>query len=256
MPLLSIVTINRNNGFGLERTLRSVAGQTALDRIHMIIVDGGSSDGSPDVIAEYTELLGATVIAETDRGIYDAMNKGLALALGRFTLFLNSGDHLIDTKVVEDFATHVEHRGNSPSVVMGQIQRGSQTRHAPDKPYSFSRHLLGLSMHRHPASFVPTDLARALGGYSEDYEFSGDYDFMLRAAFAVGIDEWPRVCTVFDDVGVSSRNEDRIPALLARIRRERLQPTGWMGTVLSAYDRVFEHRHRRARRRKAETSRA
>lgn len=245
-PALTIVTINLNDADGLERTLRSIAAQTAVAGVQSVVVDGGSTDDSPTIIARYRQKLSATVVQEKDRGIYDAMNKGLVLAQGRYTLWLNAGDFLVDERVVADFLEHVAARDGTPRVVMGDLveeSAGGASREL--RPYTFSRHLLGLSMHRHPSSFVPTALARAVGGYSEEYGFAGDFDFMLRLSFAVGVEEWRRTCAVFAAGGVSEVNATRIPAVLARVRRERLQPSFPLRTLLTLYDGAYRLNYRR-----------
>lgn len=243
---LTVVTINLDNAAGLRRTLESVAGQTAgPGRVQQVVVDGASRDGSAAVARE---VLGATgtVVSEPDDGLYDAMNKGLRLATGRWTLWLNSGDWLADERVVADFLERVDSRPADPlPVVMGRLVDEAGQPADDRKQYRFSSHLLGRTMHRHPASFVPTALARALGGYSQAYEFAGDYDFMLRAAFAVGVDDWERDCTVFDLTGVSTRQAARTPGLLARVRADRLQLEPWMRGPAGVWDRVYARRYAR-----------
>ncbi len=95
----SIITINYNNCKGLKRTLDSVVSQTSKD-FEWIVIDGGSTDGSKELIEKYQE---ATTYwcSEPDKGIYNAMNKGVAKASGDYCLFLNSGDHLCDIRVME-----------------------------------------------------------------------------------------------------------------------------------------------------------
>ena len=89
---LSIVTINYNDAIGLERTIQSVITQTFKD-FEYIIIDGNSTDGSKEIIKKYSEKI-QVAISEPDTGIYNAMNKGAALAKGEYLLFLNSGDNL------------------------------------------------------------------------------------------------------------------------------------------------------------------
>ena len=97
MSKLSIITINYNNADGLRKTLASVAAQTCHVFEH-IIIDGGSSDGSVDIIREYESIISnrksiiLTWVSEKDKGIYDAMNKGIMKATGDYLYFLNSGD--------------------------------------------------------------------------------------------------------------------------------------------------------------------
>ncbi len=90
---LSIVTINYNNRAGLENTIRSVIEQKAVSSFEYVVVDGGSTDGSTDVIACYRTHIDKLVV-ERDDGIYNAMNKGTRLSSGKYCLFLNSGDTL------------------------------------------------------------------------------------------------------------------------------------------------------------------
>ncbi len=90
--LLSIITINYNDKFGLERTIKSVQEQTFTNFEH-IIIDGGSTDGSKEVI-EANKNSFSYWVSEPDKGIYNAMNKGIKEAKGEYLFFLNSGDHL------------------------------------------------------------------------------------------------------------------------------------------------------------------
>ncbi len=104
-PTLSVVTIVYNNVRDIERTLLSVLNQS-YPHIEYIVVDGASTDGTLKLIQSYQDRL-SVLISEKDAGIYDAMNKGLALATGEYVLFMNSGDELYapDT-VAKVFATH------------------------------------------------------------------------------------------------------------------------------------------------------
>jgi glycosyltransferase involved in cell wall biosynthesis len=106
-PLVSIVTVVFNNREGIEKTIRSVIGQTYSD-IEYIIIDGGSKDGTLDVIKKYESKI-AFWISEKDKGIYDAMNKGLRAAKGDFVLFLNSGDLIADETVIEKVIQSANH---------------------------------------------------------------------------------------------------------------------------------------------------
>src|ERR1700748_170251 len=102
-PKLSVITVVYNNARDIERTMLSVLGQTYPD-IEYIIVDGLSTDGTLDVIKKYRDRV--KLISEKDNGIYDAMNKALAIATGDYVLFMNSGDEIYaaDT-VAKVFAT-------------------------------------------------------------------------------------------------------------------------------------------------------
>ena len=99
MQKLSIITVNLNNAIGLRKTIESVVNQTFTD-FEYIIIDGGSTDGSVDVIREYSEKI-TYWVNEPDKGIYNAMNKGIKIAKGEYLQFLNSGDFLIDNRVLK-----------------------------------------------------------------------------------------------------------------------------------------------------------
>ncbi|MFT4805390.1 MAG: glycosyltransferase involved in cell wall biosynthesis, partial [Psychroserpens sp.] len=96
---LSIITINFNNAVGLKKTIESVVNQTSND-FEYIVIDGGSNDGSVDVIKEY-EAKVSYWVSEVDKGIYHAMNKGILLAKGDYLEFLNSGDILVNETVIQ-----------------------------------------------------------------------------------------------------------------------------------------------------------
>ena len=93
MPQITVITINYNNRDGLRKTIDSVVNQTHND-YEYIIIDGGSTDGSLDVIKLYSNRIDYWK-SEPDRGIYNAMNKGIDVARGEYCIFLNSGDYFL-----------------------------------------------------------------------------------------------------------------------------------------------------------------
>ena len=97
---LSIITINYNNYPGLLRTAQSVIEQTAREQFEWLVIDGGSSDESSDWLNENKAKIDV-LVAEKDQGIYDAMNKGMALATGKYIWFMNSGDAIFDLQTAE-----------------------------------------------------------------------------------------------------------------------------------------------------------
>lgn len=101
---LSIITINLNNREGLQRTIDSVVCQTFRD-FEWIVIDGGSTDGSRELIEQYADHF-AYWVSEPDKGIYNAMNKGIKVAKGEYLLFLNSGDCLYQQNVLQQVFTH------------------------------------------------------------------------------------------------------------------------------------------------------
>ena len=97
---LSIITVNLNNRDGLQKTIDSVVSQTFKD-FEWIVIDGGSTDGSEELIAQYADHF-AYWVSEPDKGIYNAMNKGIKVANGEYLLFLNSGDWLYGENILEE----------------------------------------------------------------------------------------------------------------------------------------------------------
>lgn len=97
--LISVVVINLNNKLGLEKTLESIKIQAA-SCYEVIYIDGGSTDGSLDVADSYAELFSDSLVGQ-DTGIYNAMNFGIQKSSGKYILFLNSGDYLLDSDVLK-----------------------------------------------------------------------------------------------------------------------------------------------------------
>lgn len=104
MKKVSIITINLNNKDGLRKTAESVVSQTAFSGIEWIVIDGGSTDGSVDVINQFSDKI-AYWISEPDKGIYNAMNKGVVQAQGEYVIFLNSGDVFAGRGVISRFVS-------------------------------------------------------------------------------------------------------------------------------------------------------
>jgi glycosyltransferase involved in cell wall biosynthesis len=111
----SVITINYNNLKGLKRTFASVQAQTKRNSIEFIVIDGGSSDGSAAFLEQHRSQINL-LISEPDKGIYDAMNKGLKRATGEYVWFVNSGDSIRDEKVAEKLLLLTNEK---PDVVFG-----------------------------------------------------------------------------------------------------------------------------------------
>lgn len=180
---LSIITINYNNAAGLKKTLDSVAPQTCIDFEH-IIVDGASTDGSVDIIRTYSQSTIAnrhkiTWLSEPDTGIYIAMNKGVRLAKGEYTLMLNSGDYLVDEHIVENVLPILDGtdiiQGNTISVINNKeiINRGYAK-----SDISFIDVYKGIFLHQ--ATFSKRILFEKYGYFDESYKIGGDTVFFLR----------------------------------------------------------------------------
>ncbi len=117
----SIITVNYNNRDGLRKTIESVINQTCRD-FEYIVIDGGSTDGSVDVLKEYDKNIDYWV-SEPDKGIYNAMNKGIAKATGDYLNFMNSGDCFFNECVLEK----ISKKGNPADIIVGRDYHFNET---------------------------------------------------------------------------------------------------------------------------------
>lgn len=129
MKKISVVTVCRNALAALEKTIDSVAGQTARDSIEFVVVDGASTDGTAGRVAEMTArgVIDRSV-SEADRGIYDAMNKGVAMSSGEWVIFMNAGDVFVDNNTVERILA--DGCLDTADVVYGDVMKNGETKRA------------------------------------------------------------------------------------------------------------------------------
>lgn len=172
---LSIITINYNNRVGLQKTIDSIVNQTWRD-FEWIVIDGGSTDGSKELIEKYQDYI-TYWCSEPDRGIYNAMNKGIAKAKGEYLNFMNSGDCFYSSNTLEQ----VFHIGRNDDILYGDMicmyQDGSN--HIWSYPQKLSLHYLIAGYLGHPASFIKTPLLKDKG-YREDYKIVSDWQKYLE----------------------------------------------------------------------------
>lgn len=168
---LSIITVNYNDREGLKKTIQSVICQTFTD-FEYIIIDGGSTDGSFDVIKQYEEQISYWV-SERDKGIYNAMNKAIDVAKGEYCIFMNAGDSFCSsTTIAEVFAL-----GCIEDIICGNTITVEQRKRAPEEitfRYLFSNALC------HQSVFIKTSLM-AKYKYDEKYRIVSDRKFFLQA---------------------------------------------------------------------------
>ncbi|MES3016316.1 MAG: glycosyltransferase family 2 protein [Bacteroidota bacterium] len=178
-PRLSVITIVYNNVHDIERTLLSVLGQT-YPNIEYIVVDGASTDGTLDVLNSYNSRI-SKLVSEKDKGIYDAMNKGLALAEGDFVLFMNSGDEIYAPDTVQKvFASEPD-----ADIYYGETEMFDQKwnslgqrRHKAPVDFSWKDFKYGMSI-SHQAIYIRRSITDM---YDVHYKLSSDIDWILKAA--------------------------------------------------------------------------
>lgn len=175
--LLSIITVNLNNRSGLLKTIQSVIAQTFND-FEFIIIDGGSNDGSVELIKQSEQSIQYWV-SEADKGTYHAMNKGIVKSNGEYCLFLNSGDYLCHDDVLSLVFKNIP----TTDIISGntlRIRPNGKFRRV-SSPEIVSLHKLCILSLPHQASFIKRSLFREIGYYNEDFKIVSDFDFFLKA---------------------------------------------------------------------------
>lgn len=181
---VSIITISFNSAETLQDTIHSVAMQSYSD-IEYIIIDGGSTDETLDIINKNYRTISYWV-SEPDKGIYDAMNKGIRMATGDIIAILNSDDFYVHTDVISQVVEHFQRSGADS--VYGDIQYID--RYEPNRVvrnwvsgyYQRHKFLLGW-MPPHPAFFVKRTIYETCGNFDTRLKTSADYELMLRFLF-------------------------------------------------------------------------
>lgn len=247
---LSIITINYNNAEGLRKTLASIASQTYRDIEH-IIVDGGSTDGSVDVIKEYVQKAGigkrkVEWVSEKDNGIYNAMNKGIKLATGDYCQFLNSGDYLAAPDVTERMANVLDSlnarrstlNDNVPDIIYGNMRKvmpnGKILRDVSGATNDVTLNMFYRGCLNHSPAYIKRSLFGEYGLYDETLKICSDWKFYMQSIVLgkakvqyVDID-----VTIFDMTGISETRKDILNEERNRLLHEMV-PEG----ILKDYDR-------------------
>lgn len=180
---VSVITVCLNSSKYLEDTIKSIVAQT-YKNIEYIIIDGGSTDGTHEILHRYSNEI-SKVIVEKDRGVFDAMNKGIGLASGEIIYFLNSDDRLYDYNVVENVADFfIKNEGTD--FIYGNIEvlnpddNFSYIERYPDK---ITKWLFVTKTIAQPGSFFRTSCFKKCGYFDISYRFAADHDWYLRAIF-------------------------------------------------------------------------
>jgi len=171
---LSIITINRNNSFGLEKTIKSVICQMFTD-FEYIIIDGASDDESVETINKYSNNVNYW-LSEPDTGIYNAMNKGINKAKGVYCLFLNSGDTLISPETL--FNVFMEIKGLTADIFYSD--RVNSNGKIKQYPNILTIDYLVSSPINHQNSLIKRSLFLENGFYNENLKISSDWEFFLN----------------------------------------------------------------------------
>lgn len=221
---LSVITINYNNCDGLKKTIESVVNQACTD-FQYIIIDGGSTDGSVEVIKEFANRIDYWV-SESDRGIYHAMNKGIDVAKGEYCIFMNSGDVFHNAASIKDSVNHLD----GTDVINGN----TLFPHGEIKlsPPQLDRRYFYLTTIIHQSTFIRTELLKEYS-YDEKYRISSDWKFWLQT-LVIDRKSYKRIevfVSIFDTTGISLNNHELMiseeSAIIKELFSKEIQMEYW-----------------------------
>ncbi len=208
-PLLTVVTVVFNGQKHLEQTIQSVVNQS-YDNVEYIVIDGGSTDGTLDIIKKYDYAIDYWV-SEPDGGISDAFNKGIMLATGKYVLLLNSGDAFIDHRKLDEAVGVLDHE-----VVAFQALTDTgnifpdyvhlTTKVAPTRPFD----MIENAIIAHQGCFVDLSVYKQFGLYNQKYKLRMDFDFFVRIQRQLAIKCIKKPIILYDTSGLSSSLKNRL----------------------------------------------
>lgn len=176
---ISIITVCYNSALTIEKTFLSIENQTYQD-IEYIVIDGNSKDNTVDIIQQYKHII-SNHISEEDRGLYDAMNKGINLATGDIVGILNSDDTFHSNTVIAEIVNF--HKKNNIDASVGNIVQhkanGQITRLYSSKYWNPEKLKIGF-MPPHPSIFLKKELFLKYGMYDLGFKIGADYELITR----------------------------------------------------------------------------
>lgn len=240
---LSIITINRNNASGLSKTIESVVSQSFAD-YEYIVIDGASNDDSVNVIRQYADNISHWV-SEPDKGIFNAMNKGIIKATGEYCLFLNSGDWLTDSNVITDFVNS----NLTEDIISGNLiqvyENNKTTTWIPESKELMNFDCLYDGSLPHQATFIKTELFTRYGLYNELNKIVSDREFFLKTLVYenCSYNHFDRVISNYDMNGISANPQwmEIHDAEVKQLFQRYLPPL-----LLESYIRLWDENRRSA----------
>lgn len=230
-PKISIVTVVKNGDQFIADTIQSVVKQNYLNKEY-IIIDGGSTDGTLDIIRSVGEGI-THWISEADFGIADAFNKGLALATGDYILFLNSDDALANSGVLKAVAREVTNN-DQPELVYGDYnvlnRESGVVRYRGEVKFSPQKIRYGQVL-PHPCLFTRRSYFDKYGTFDRKFSIAMDYEWLLRGIAMERVLHLPMIITNIRDGGISALDQ----ALATEEIILALRKNGYIPTVFSEY---------------------
>ena len=229
-PTFSVITVCYNAEATIEDTIQSVISQT-YHHVEYIIIDGASKDHTMDIVNRYRDRI-AIVVSEPDKGIYDAMNKGISLATGDYLCFLNAGDSFHEDDTLQ-LAAHSIREALLPDVIYGETALVDHEGHflrmrrlsAPDT-LTWKSFRMGMLV-CHQAFFAKRELAEP---YDLRYHFSADFDWCIKVMKKSKLLHNTHLTLIdYLSEGITTRNHKA--SLLERFRI-MTRHYGWVSTVI------------------------
>jgi glycosyltransferase involved in cell wall biosynthesis len=242
-PLITIITVVLNGEKFLEQTIQSVVNQK-YSNLEYIIIDGGSSDGTLDIIRKYDYAIDYWV-SEKDEGIYCGMNKGVALALGDWIGFINADDYLWSEDVLERISTSLERLHPDICIAYGQIMLltyGGEALYKVGEPWEkIKKRFHQVMLIPHQGVMHHRNLFERNGGFDESFRIVGDYEMLLRELKIGNAVFLPDI--IFSGTrqgGISNRPEQALSSLLEVRRAQKMHGLNRPGIIwVMAMMRVF-----------------
>ena len=242
-PLISIIVAVFNGAKTLQQCIDSITQQTYPNK-ELIIIDGGSTDGTVELLKMSHEHIGYW-ISEPDHGLYSAWNKGLAKANGECICFLGSDDYFWDAQVLERMSGQLEKLPANIRVVYGQVMllnsEGKEL-YLSGRPWqkvkNRFRQLMSIP---HPGTLHRCSLFEQHGVFDESFRIAGDYELLLRELNSADAEFIPGLITVaMLQGGISSSPQNSLNQLLEVRRAQRMHNQGLPGVYwLMAMSRVY-----------------
>tara|TARA_R100001143_G_C3360851_1_gene135481 strand:+ start:11574 stop:12341 length:768 start_codon:yes stop_codon:yes gene_type:complete len=219
----SIITVCFNSEITIEQTIRSVLSQS-YKNLEYIIVDGGSTDGTLEIINRYKNKIDI-LICEPDNGIYDAMNKGINSSSGELIGLLNSDDWYEPDTL--ELVSEAYKESDRQTVIHGLCKEIDQNREG--KIHAYHHDVLPVHSIAHPTCFVPKSIYDKYGIYDIDFKIAADYEFLLRLYLnGVGFKRIERVLVNFRTDGASNNLASGYEDLAIRYRHEQFGRVKYM----------------------------
>lgn len=243
IPLLSVVTVVRNDAAGLDRTRESLQG--AVDsggesgtEVEWVVVDGSDRPVDPPILAGCA----ATTVVEPPRGIFEAMNRGLSEARGTWIYFLNAGDTLTDQGALRRLLEAL--RGTSQTWGFARVSfRDPGGAPLDEAAWNYNEHRRALFARGHfpphQGTVVRTDQLRSIDGFDTRFRVTADYHAALRLSALSEPELWPWTLAEFRQGGASSSQWRQALREMHTARREVFRPHGWTA-VLEMKDTIHQ----------------